>query len=472
MFLIVFSVILYGLYSSFLEFLLPQAIKEHLIKGVLSVVWLNVGYIVNLLVNNIFWYKLTANEITKEPPRLLVQLSSFFLFIVVCSGLLHNVYGYPVNTLLAASGALGLVLGFALKNLILDTFSGLAINLEKPFRIGDWINCHTRMGNYIGQVVETNWRTTRLKTSSNNVVVIPNSYLTNTLLTNFSMPNPSSRFDQIVVIDFAEDTKKILRIIDAALEEAVINNVLLVSPKPPKVKVYRITETGVSYKIKYFINPVETSPSKANDLCLQYVLNHLKQAGIFPAYPKQDVFNADIPIKQLGWEANKDMVPLLEKLSLFKMLHKEDLELLARNIKIKTIEAQEAIVKEQEDGDSMYIVIEGLFEVWVTNADEEVKVGFISPGSFFGEKSLLTGEKRSATIRAKRESVVGEISKEAMKELFEANQKVVDILSSALAQRELNNQSTLKNINSSDNKEGELDEKINSFVKKIKNFFF
>lgn len=431
--------------------------------------WLNIGYMINLFINNVIWQKLAANDVTNEPPRILVQLSSFFVMLIIISGILYHVYDYPVTTILAASGALGLVIGFALRNLILDTFSGLAINLEKPFEVGDWINCHTRMGNYIGQVQETNWRTTRLKTSSNNVVIIPNSYLTGTLLTNFSMPGSESRFDQIVVLDFSVNVHDALRIIETALTEAVLNGLMLSEPKKPKVKVYKITELGVEYKIKYFINPVHTSPSKATDGCLQYILNHLSQAGLSPSYPKQDVFNANMPWRQKTWEHMGDRISLLKKLSLFRLLNNDDLEILASNIKLKHLHPKDVVVEQGQSGDSMFIIIEGLFEVFILNGEEELKVATLSPGTFFGEKSLLTGEKRSATIKTVKESVVGELPKTAMEKLIESNENVVNILSTELAKRELKNKNVIDDSNNTD--ECPIETETNVFMAKIKNFF-
>ena len=67
----------------------------------------------------------------------------------------------------------GLVLGLALKNMILDVFVGLAINIDRPYKIGDWIEVHNvgSEGYLRGQVLETNWRTTRLHTEDDSMEV-------------------------------------------------------------------------------------------------------------------------------------------------------------------------------------------------------------------------------------------------------------------------------------------------------------
>jgi small-conductance mechanosensitive channel len=72
------------------------------------------------------------------------------------------VFEASITTFLAASGVAGLVLGFALRSMIADFFSGTALNLERSFSLGDHIKLDTGVD---GEVVEINWRTTVLKTA-------------------------------------------------------------------------------------------------------------------------------------------------------------------------------------------------------------------------------------------------------------------------------------------------------------------
>jgi len=80
----------------------------------------------------------------------------------------------------AASDVTTVILGFALRNRILDIFFGLAINIERPYKIVDWIEIHQRMATekVIGEVLRISWRATHFKTEQNTIKVIPNSIMT------------------------------------------------------------------------------------------------------------------------------------------------------------------------------------------------------------------------------------------------------------------------------------------------------
>ncbi|MEL0120460.1 MAG: mechanosensitive ion channel domain-containing protein, partial [Opitutae bacterium] len=81
-----------------------------------------------------------------------------------------------ITGILATSGVASIIIGLALRNVILDMFIGLAIHVERPFKIGDWVQVHRnrRETHIVAKVIEINWRTTRLKTTHNNMIVVPN----------------------------------------------------------------------------------------------------------------------------------------------------------------------------------------------------------------------------------------------------------------------------------------------------------
>jgi hypothetical protein len=80
----------------------------------------------------------------------------------------------PIEGLLATSGIVALVLGLALQSTLADLFSGIALDIEDPFGAGDRI---TVDGGNEGQVIEINWRATRIRNRSGDTTVIPNSQI-------------------------------------------------------------------------------------------------------------------------------------------------------------------------------------------------------------------------------------------------------------------------------------------------------
>ncbi len=433
-------------------------------------IWLAGAWLFNRLTTLIFWDGFVTRLLGRAPPRLSIQLGGIIVFLLAISGVFHFVFGQSVTAIWAASGAVGIVVGLALQQLILDMFSGFAIHLEQPFKVGDWINCHTRMGDYIGRVEETNWRTTRLWTTSRNIVIIPNSYLTTTLLTNYSMPDTSARFEMDFVLDFSVPTDRATRILSAALASTIGPKGPLSSPAP-KVLVDGVTEYGVKYRLRYYLLPENVTPSKARNTITRAVLRHINQAGLTLSYPRQDLFLARMPWRHKNWSYAKDQITQLGAISLFAEFSKEDLAFIAKHMSVHELDEKTVIVRQGEQGDSMFILAEGLLEVLINQPDgSQIKVADLAPGTFFGEQSLLTGQPRSATVLCVAESIVCEITKNCMTNLLERKPDLVESLGRAIIGRDMLNELALSRA-TKEEVNLEVSSVLDEVVSKIRNFF-
>jgi small-conductance mechanosensitive channel len=113
-------------------------------------------------------------------------LTLILIFIVII--IIDFVFDQPLTGCWANSGITVLIIGFALRNMILDLFSGIAINIEKPYKIGDWMEIHHRMATekVVGEVVKISWKAAHIRDENNSIVVVPNSILTTMVInTNF-----------------------------------------------------------------------------------------------------------------------------------------------------------------------------------------------------------------------------------------------------------------------------------------------
>ena len=107
-------------------------------------------------------------------------------------------------------------------------------------------------------------------------------------------------------------------------------------------------------------------------------------------------------------------------MSIFALLPNEEIILLSNDLIHKKFDAGDSIIKQNDSGDSMFILMEGLLTVYINIPEKgETRVAIIGPGNFFGEMSLLTGEPRSATIKADTAVNVYEITHNTMKNLSE-----------------------------------------------------
>ena len=99
---------------------------------------------------------------------------------------------------LTTSAVGAVVIGFALQDTLGNTFAGLAIQVEKPFRVDQWV----RIGSLEGRVVEITWRATRLRTKSGDAVIVPNNIVSKEAITNFSEPAGPTRLDVEVGVSY------------------------------------------------------------------------------------------------------------------------------------------------------------------------------------------------------------------------------------------------------------------------------
>src|SRR6185436_19194854 len=81
------------------------------------------------------------------------------------------------------------VVGFALQDTLGNAISGLAIQIDRPFRVGHWIT----VGAFEGLVAEITWRATKLRTKSGNLVIVPNNIVAKEAINNYSVPEVPTR---------------------------------------------------------------------------------------------------------------------------------------------------------------------------------------------------------------------------------------------------------------------------------------
>ncbi len=113
-------------------------------------------------------------------------IASLFYALFVTSGVLLALHilglDKPFEKLLAGAGVIGIIAGFALKDIASNMFSGLLVDLQRPYKVGDWVEID---GKY-GVVLEISWLTTKIKTVPGQEVFVPNQIIYNATFTNYS----------------------------------------------------------------------------------------------------------------------------------------------------------------------------------------------------------------------------------------------------------------------------------------------
>jgi small-conductance mechanosensitive channel/CRP-like cAMP-binding protein len=319
-----------------------------------------------------------------------------------------------------ATTAVGaVVIGFALQDTLGNLFAGLAIQIEKPFRVGHWVT----IGGKDGLVSEITWRATKIRTKAGNFVVVPNSVLSRDTITNYSEPTRETRLEVEVGAGYDVPPNEVKSVIVQALG----GEPLIMAEHPPEVLLVSFADSWMTYRVRIW-----TTDFAADERIRDHVRSRIYYAfhrhGISFPYPVQLRMESKPQIAPETDEASAlDGVEMLASLT---APQRGQLAAMSRRL---LYGAGETIAREGEAGTSMFVLRRG--EAMVTVAGAEGEVARLHGGAFFGEMSLLTGDRRSATVTAVTDCELLEIGVEAFRRVVLSDAASVDRVASAVSSR-------------------------------------
>jgi small-conductance mechanosensitive channel/CRP-like cAMP-binding protein len=345
--------------------------------------------------------------------------------------LLRASFGVDVAALVATSAALSIVLGFALQETLANLFAGLALMLERPFEPGDWI----QMGKLTGQVQEVSWRAVRLKLiRQEDYLVVPNSVVAKSEIVNMSQPLPVHGHAIEINAPFSEPPGRVREV----LLEAALDVPGVLRTPPPKARVARFENSVIVYQLVYYLDDYPRIHDLQGEV-LSRCWYAFRRHGITLPFPSSDVFWRDA-VKVSGDARAAEVArvaALLAGVEFLEALTSDQLERLAAQSVSVPYPAGGTVVRQGDEGDSLFLVASGSVEVSVRAPGGSAQtLATLGPGDYFGEMSLLTGAPRSATIRAVQETSLVILRKEALRPLLVADPTVLERLSKTLARRQ------------------------------------
>ncbi|MFP6874850.1 MAG: mechanosensitive ion channel family protein [Verrucomicrobiales bacterium] len=391
--------------------------------GVQIGAWVSSAFLFNRLISVFFWDGLIGGISDRRIPRLPKDVTSILIFSITGLIVASTVFNKDTTKLLAASGVVSIVIGLALRTVILDLFMGLAIHVDRPFKMGDWIMIHQnrKETHIVAEVIETNWRTTRLRTTRNNMVVIPNSKLGETIVTNYMEPKPHFRMDLDFMVDFEIPSERAVRVLTAGMLAACENEGILHDPEP-EVRMKESTLEGMVYELRYFILPKYISPNESLHVVNRTVLDHLLHSGIMPAHSKEEVFLSRRQKRSLDVSLDGDLYQLLTRTELLCGLAPGEFKELFATMEKHCLKEGDILYRQEDVAASMFLCLEGLLSsyVGVRNAGR-VKTRTIRAGQHFGEGAMLGKQWRDSTVSATTEVLLYEIKREKFEPILVRN---------------------------------------------------
>jgi CRP-like cAMP-binding protein len=311
------------------------------------------------------------------------------------------------------------VVGFALQDTLGNAFAGLAIQSEKPFHVGHWV----RAGEFEGRVVEVTWRATKLRTKAGNLVVVPNNVVGKEAIVNYSLPAAPFRLEVEVGATYLAPPNEV----KAAILEAVGNARFVLKTPAPDVLLLGFDSSAITYRARFWIDDFEKDEVAKNEVRTAIYYSFERHAIEIP-WPIQVEYHRQWPGSDAE-EQLRERERLIAGVDLFASLTDEHRRDLAAGSVLNRFGDGDAIVREGQPGDSMYVVCGGQAIVVLDGKGPGAprhEVARIETGGYFGEMSLLTGEPRSATVIARGDTSVLEIGADLFRALGAASPVTVE----------------------------------------------
>jgi small-conductance mechanosensitive channel len=121
-----------------------------------------------------------------------------------------NSLGISVAPMLATLGVGGLAVALALQDTMANLFAGIFIMVNKQVRVGDYIRLDSGQEGYIADI---NWRSTKIRMAPNNLIFVPNSKLTQSIITNYYMPTRDTDVPIVFGVHYNSDLAKVERVV-------------------------------------------------------------------------------------------------------------------------------------------------------------------------------------------------------------------------------------------------------------------
>jgi small-conductance mechanosensitive channel len=361
------------------------------------------------VINALVFLLINPLRVDRVPERFPIILQDAIVIVLVLMA-----STFLSQQLVTTSAVSAVVIGFALQDTLGNAFAGLAIQSEKPFLVGQWV----RVGDHEGRVAEVTWRATKLRTKQGNFVIVPNNIVAKEPIVNYSEPAAPLRLEVTVGASYLVPPNQV----KAAIMGALRHSPRVLAAPPPDVVLLSFDDSAITYKARFWVDDYEVDEA-ARDEVRTAIFYSFQRHNIEIPWPIQVQYEKPWQEPDVSQKVEEEE-RLLASVDLFAALPPEMRHQVALAAPMAVYGSGETIVRQGEEGQSMFVVASGSVSVVLEPAREEV--ARIQRGGYFGEMSLLTGEPRSATVLAVGDVVVVEIGADLFRRLAAVHPEAIE----------------------------------------------
>lgn len=215
--------------------------------------------------------------------------------IFSCGGLiiLSNL-GISITPILTALGVGGLAVALALQDTLSNLFSGLQITVARQIRIGDYIKIDSGQEGYIEDI---NWRSTKIRTLSNNMVIVPNAKLTQAIVTNYYLPDRELAVSLELGVHYDSDLDRVERVTAEVAAEVMKEVSSAAASFEPFIRYDRLGDYSVNFTVIL----------RAKEFTDQHLIKHEFIKRLHKRYRKEGIV-IPYPVRAINYAQEKSGV--------------------------------------------------------------------------------------------------------------------------------------------------------------------
>jgi small-conductance mechanosensitive channel len=198
--------------------------------------------------------------------------------------------GVPVTPLLTTLGIGSLAVALALQDTLANFFAGLYLLADRPVRAGDYIKIQDNTGGQEGYVDAIGWRSSRLRTLRNNIVIVPNQKLSQAVLTNYHLPLPQMAMGVPIAVSYDADPEAVEAALLDELQHAA-GEIPEIAEGRPSVSLTQLGDSAMVFDCGVTVRNFESQGRAAHQL-RKRLLARLRQEGIEIPYPQRVIHQA------------------------------------------------------------------------------------------------------------------------------------------------------------------------------------
>jgi small-conductance mechanosensitive channel/CRP-like cAMP-binding protein len=403
-----------------------------------------------------------------ELPRIVQDVMAAGSFAVGALFLLPA-WGVNLGGLIATSAVLTAVIGFSLQDTLGNLMGGMTLQMEKSIRPGDWV----QVGDKVGRVRDVRWRNTTIETRDWETIVLPNSYLSkNQFIVLGRREGQPLQLRRKVhfEVDYRQSPTDVIRAVEEALRRAPIEAVAA-EPTPDCILV-DVRGGSNTYTARYWATDLSRDEPTDSRVRVR-IFFALRRAGIPLSMPAHAIFmtsDSDERRQRKERDREQSLAAVLRGAELFRDLSTEEIDELALGLRYAPYSAAETLTRQGTEGHDLYFIHRGEVSVRVGADGFEREVATLGPGTFFGERSLMTGELRSATTVARSDVECYRLAKPDLEKVLQHRPELADALAETLARR-ASELSTHRDNLSREARESQIASEKTKIVGKIRSFF-